>query len=583
MFAIAIRTMRTRWTGFAGSFIATTLAVALVGCWGILLQSAIQSKAKPERYAAAPVVVAGKQTVTIHSGDSTDQSDLLTERNRLDSGLAGTLAALPQVARAVPDISFPVSINDRSATAYDWSATALTHTELKSGRPPAAGQIVLGSNIRGIRVGDSIALHTPTGDKQLTVSGIAAAAGIYVPDTVAAEFAGVPGKVDAIGIFGKPGVSTEQLASVVGKHTGAAAALTGNDRGKPEFPKLVQAKSDLEGLAGSIAGIAVMVAIFVVAGTLSVSVRQRSREIALLRAVAATPRQIRRMIAGEGLLVALAAGLAGILPTVLLAKFMHSMLIDKGIISGDIGLHIGWVPFVVAAGGGLVVVQLAGIAAGRRASRVRATEALAESTVQPRRLGIIRLILGLGALGGGITLLTQSFSMEGDQAAGTAAGVVMILMAAVGLLGPLIAWVGSVLLGSPLRVLSRAGGFLAAVNARARSRRLASAVSPVALTVALAFITVFLQGMMQHSVDQQSGKRIVADRILDADGPGIPADAVDRMNHVSGVDSAVGLLPTQIEQGGDLSSYDAVGVTGGRLDRVLDLDVAGGTLRHLGP
>jgi putative ABC transport system permease protein len=568
--------MRNRWTGFAGAFIATTLAVVLVSAWGILMQSAIQSKAKPVRYAHAPVVVAGQQTVA--------GSDPLNERNRLPVGLVDALRSVHQVRAAVPDISFPASLKNKTVSAYDWSSTKLTGTELRSGQHPRDGQIAVGSQY-GVTVGDRITLHTPTGDKTLTISGITDGSGVFVTDAAASQFTGAPGKVDAIGVFGRPGVSTAELAHAIKKTAGSAAVLTGDDRGKPEFPDMVQAGADLESLAGAIGGIAIMVAIFVVAGTLAVSVQQRSREVALLRAVAATPRQIRRMIAGEGLIIALAAAIAGIGPGILLAEILHSLLIDKGIISARIQLHLGWIPFVVAGGGGLLVVQLAGIVAGRRAARTKPTAALAESTVQPKRIGMFRLLLGIGALGGGITLLTQSLSMQGDDAAGTAAGVVMILMTAVGLLGPVIAWVGSLLLGSPMRALSSIGGFLAAVNARARTRRLASAISPIALTVALAFITVFLQGMLRHASDQQSRQRIVADRVLTGGTPGIPASNIAKMQRVPGVDSAVGILPTQIEQGGvdDVTSYDAVAVTGGPINKVLDLAVASGRLQSLGP
>lgn len=564
--------MRNRWTGFVGAFIATTLAVALVGAWGILMQSAIQSRVQPVRYAHTPVVVAGRQSVA--------DSDPLTERNRLPVGLVGELTDVQQVRTAVPDISFPADVENRSVPAYGWSSTAFTGTTLRVGQKPAKNQIVVGSRY-GMRLGDRVTLHAPTGDRLLTVSGITDGSGVYVSDAAAAQFAGAPGKVDAIGVFGRPGISTDELARAVRKITGSAAVLTGDSRGKAEFPDRVLAAADLESLAGAIGGIAIMVAIFVVAGTLSVSVQQRSREVALLRAVAATPRQIRRMIAGEGLIVALAAAGAGIVPGIALAEILHSLLVDKGIISSYIRLHIGWIPFVVAGAGGLLVVESAGLVAGRRAGRTKPTAALAESSVQPRRIGIFRLLLGLGALAGGIVLLTQSLSMQGDDAAGAAAGIVMILMTAVGLLGPIIAWVGSLLLGSPMRALSTIGGFLAAVNARARTRRLASAISPVALTVALAFITVFLQGMLRHATDQQDQRRIVADRVLTAPAPGIPAADIAHMRDVSGVDSAVGLLSTQIEQGRDLSAYDAVAVTGGPIDKVLDLAVASGRLDDL--
>jgi putative ABC transport system permease protein len=587
MFAIALRTLRTRWIGSLGALIGTALAVALVTCWGILLQSSATAPVEPHRYAAAPVIIAGNQSLTVHygHGDSRDSStELMPEPVRLDAGLAGKIAGRPGVARTVPEVSFAGTLAGTSTTVRNWSSSALGGVRITRGARPGHGQVAVDTATAkrtGLGLGAHTTLLTATGPVPVTVSGITSG-GTFVADAAAAQLAGLGGKVDAIGVFPRSGVSTAQLADAVRPAAGAAKVFTGDDRGRAERPDLVQAKADLSSMAGAIGGIAIMVAVFVVAATLAVSIQQRSREIALLRAVAATPRQIRRMVAGEGLILAAAAALIGCGPGALLAAFMRSVMVHRGILPAGLALQVGWIPFVVAGGAGLVVVQLAGIAAGRRAARIRPTAALAESSVQPGRLGIVRLVLGTGALAGGIAILSASLSMTGDDAAGAAAGVVMILMVAVGLLGPVIAWLGSVLLGAPLRWISRIGGFLAAVHARARSRRLASAVTPVALTVSLAFITVFLQATISHAGDRQSQQRLIADRVLSADGAGIPLDAVDRMAAVSGVDSAVGIRPTQIEQGNDLSDFDAQVVTGGRLDRVLDLSVLHGSVDSLG-
>jgi ABC-type antimicrobial peptide transport system permease subunit len=106
------------------------------------------------------------------------------------------------------------------------------------------------------------------------------------------------------------------------------------------------------------------------------------------------------MVAGEGVLVAVAAALAGCRPGWLLAWIVHKALVGKGIVPAGLRLEVGWIPFVVAGGSAVLVVQIAGIAAGRRAAKIRPTAALAESTVQPRLIGVFRLLLGLGALAG---------------------------------------------------------------------------------------------------------------------------------------------------------------------------------------
>jgi putative ABC transport system permease protein len=86
-----------------------------------------------------------------------------------------------------------------------------------------------------------------------------------------------------------------------------AVVYTGDQRGPLEFPDAAKARTTLVSVADVLAGTAIGVGILVVAGTFALSVQQRYRELALLRAVAATPKQVKKMIGGD----ALAAGAAG--------------------------------------------------------------------------------------------------------------------------------------------------------------------------------------------------------------------------------------------------------------------------------
>lgn len=106
-------------------------------------------------------------------------------------------------------------------------------------------------------------------------------------------------------MFPRDGVTTatlkSQVAHALGKH---AEVHTGEDRGTVEDPSLGEAKETLMGIGGSFGGVATLVAMFTAAGTVALAVGQRAREFALLRAIGTTPRQVRRSIATETLLVA---------------------------------------------------------------------------------------------------------------------------------------------------------------------------------------------------------------------------------------------------------------------------------------
>src|SRR5690606_21948337 len=143
------------------------------------------------------------------------------------------------------------------------------------------------------------------------------------------------------------------------------------ERGAVEDPGLGHAKQTLFGIGGSFGGIATIVAILTAAGTVALSVAQRAREFALLRAVGATPRQIRRAVAGEALLVAPLAGVAGCLPGIGLAHWWFGQLQDRGAIPEAVRVHVSWIPFVAAIGTGLLTALAAGWAAGRRPARTK--------------------------------------------------------------------------------------------------------------------------------------------------------------------------------------------------------------------
>ena len=190
---------------------------------------------------------------------------------------------------------------------------------------------------------------------------------------------------------------------------------------------------------------------FVVASTMGLSIQQREREIALLRAVAATPGQIRRMIAWEAAIVGLVGSALGIWPGAVLGRALADGLVDHGIAPPNLTVTAGWLPIAAAVGGGVVAALLAVLGAARRAARVPPTLALSDAAVEPRLLGPGRVIGGLIALAGAAPLFAVSATTSApDTAAATSEMTALFLVAAVGFLGPVVARVAAGVLGPPL-------------------------------------------------------------------------------------------------------------------------------------
>ncbi|MGW6157488.1 ABC transporter permease [Streptomyces sp. NPDC055144] len=586
---LARAAVRFKPAAFVGTFVALMMAAMIVSACGILLETGVRASVPPGRYAGAPVVAAADQRAHFVTGSGEDREDgsvQVPDRALLDNSLVAKAASAPGARTAVADLTFPVQRDRKPVTAHNWGSTAFTGEKLTAGRAPHPGEAVLAGTAAS--VGDHVTLTTPQGPHTYRVSGTTATRPhptAWLADSEAVRVSGHPGRIDAIAVLPESGVADGTLKAQVAHALGGKADVhTGDDRGAAEDGSLAEAKELLTGLGGSFGGIAATVAAFTAAGTVALSVGQRAREFALLRAIGTTPRQIRRSIATETLLVAPLAGAAGCLPGIALARWWFGRLKEKGAIPQPVDLSVSYIPLLAAVGTALLTALAAGYMAARRPSRMKPGQALSEASTERLRVGWIRTPLGIAAAVGGAVCAGLAASATGEDAANAALGVVMLFMLAVALLGPLVARACAGLFGLPLRTAG-ASANLAAANSRTNARRLASAITPIVLAMAFSSVLVFMHTSEDRVASDQQKAGITADHIVTADA-GLAPDAVRQAAHTPGVTSAVGLLRTSVlvpaGSGGDrrLESASAQGVTGTARDlaRVQDLDVQDGTL-----
>jgi putative ABC transport system permease protein len=578
MLRLAILSARGRLSTFTGALVALIAASALVMAGAMPLEAALRTHPPVERYAAAAAVVTGEQTV------GADHDVPLGERARVSSGLTARLARVPGVRAAIGDVSAPARLGGRDTVAHGWSSAALTPYVLSAGRSPAGRDEV----VTGFRaaLGAKLRLASTEASRTVTVVGVASPrhpvrqrTAIFLTDGEAARLAGHPGRVDAIGVLAGPGFDSARLRAV----GSGAVVLTGDERGKAEYPDLQEARTTLIAVTASFGGLALFIAIFVVASTMGLSIQQREREIALLRAVAATPGQIRRMIAWEAAIVGLAGSAAGIWPGAIVGRELTQGLVDHGIAPPNLTVSGGWLPIAAAVGGGVLAALLAVLAAGRRAASVPPTHALTEAAVEPRLIGPGRVIGGLLALAGAAPLFAVAATTRApDTAAATSEMTALFLVAAVGFLGPIVARAAAGVLGPPLARLSPVGGFLASANLRTATRRFSSASTPLMLTVGMSCTLLFSSTTIDHAVTQERHAGLGGELAITSTGPGLPAAALADARAISGVRSAVALTPTTLGPSLGVSddTIPAQILSGGR-GGGLDVGVTGGSLAGL--
>ena len=579
MLRLAILTARKRLGTYVGAFLALFGAAVLVMAGGMLLESALHNHASVTRYAAASAVVTGHQDV------GPDHDVILGEPVRISSALVPRLAAVPGVRAAIADDAVPGRLGAHDVQAHGWSSAQLAPYRLVAGRPPADADEVV--TTYSSRLGARERLTSTERVRSVTVVGVAhapstpqAAPLIFLTDSEVARLAGHPDRVDAIGILGTPGLDLGRVRAAAPD----AAVLTGSARGNAESPSVQIGRTQLIAVAASFGGLGMFIAIFIVAGTMALIIQQREHEIALLRAVAATPGQVRRMIAWEATIISLVASAAGVVPGAALGNALARGFVRHEIAPANFTVTAGWLPATVAIVSGVTIALLAVLAAGRRASRIAPTRALADAAVEPRGLGLGRLIGGGIALAAAVPLFSVSAVTHNPQtAAATSEMNALFLVAAVGFLGPIVARIAAEMLRPALSAMSPVGGFLAAANLRAATRRFSSASTPLVLSVALSCTLLFSSTTLDHAVNAERTASLQEDLAVTGSGAGLPRAALADVRATKGVSSAVALTPTMLGPGGvgladDLTSAQVLdgGAGGG-----LDIGVVAGSLAGL--
>ena len=510
----------------------------------------------------------------------------------------------------MPDVSIPLALQTPDGrvltgstteplTGYGWQSAPLTPFTIVSGHAPAGSRdMIIGSGVAqaaALQPGDTVRL-AGRDLPPFTVTGVAASPSgdpaddwsVFFTSPEATTLYGHPGQADLIGLIARPGTSAATLAARVRAAVAGRGltVLSRAGRGQAENLTLSTAKNTLFQL-GTGAGIdIVLIALFVVAGTVALSVNQRQRGFALLLAVGATPGQVRRMLMLELAVLGAAAAVAGYLPGIGLAAWAISGMAAHQLIPSSAHAWISPLALPIAAGTGIVMAQLAGYFAIRRASRLPPVTALQQAGTEQRWPRLPRLLFGLTAFGGGIglliTTLVAPFSPieEIDLALNTA----LTFMLGVALLGPLLVAAAEFVLRLPVRLLAGAAGRLALADIRVRPRRVASAVVSVALAVTFIEIIYLADATQSSTAAVQGRQRLAASAVVSVPGPGLAPAALTAIKDQPGVADAVALTPATVFvpcPGSDNAAGEAV--TGGPLSAVLDLKVISGSLNGFGP
>lgn len=294
----------------------------------------------------------------------------------------------------------------------------------------------------------------------------------------------------------------------------------------------------LAAVAASFAGTTILVVVLMVSSTIAAALRQRRREFALLRAVGATGAQVRSMVTGEVLLVFAVAGPLGAVPGLVAARLLTPLLVSSGIVPAGYEPTLSPLPVVATL---LLLVPtgvLAARVAGRDAVRTSPTAAVRQSEAEPSALSRARRTTAASLAAAGLLVAFIPFVMPGMMGSAAGATSAFLLITSGSLAGPVVvSWVAERALRLS-RPLGWASGHLALANARGFSRRLTTAIVPLALLLALGTVQSGFDKTAVEASGAQLEAGLHADLVVDA-SRGVTPDQVDTITELPGVAAAV--------------------------------------------
>ncbi len=463
---------------------------------------------------------------------------------------------------------------------------------INTGRAPAkADEVVIDTSSaknKAIPLGSQIRILFQGPAEQFTVVGTVQFAGkndlggtttaLFEPAT-AQRLLGTPGFYDSIVVKAARGVSHDKLAKRIDAALpNGVEALTGRAQAE-EQSNLIKQNLDIINTSLLVfAGIALFVGSFIIWNTFSMQVAQRTRELALLRAIGATRRQVMRTILLEALVQGVGASVLGLFLGLGVARGLSWTMSRFGFDLPTAAPRLQATTVLAALLVGTMVTVVAAIAPSRRATKVLPVEALRDSTPGAERFSRRRLVIGLAVTGVGVGALAAGLGGAARELI-----LVGIVGAVLGVttLAPLFAGPLASLLGQPLR--SRGvPGELARQNAMRNPKRTASTAMALVIGLALVSSVTVLAASIKASVHDVLGKEATAQLYVTTESNQAAGLSPEVARSVRGVDGVAVVSQAGFGKAkftGQVTRFFSVDP--GTLDQVLDIGMEAGKPRDL--
>jgi putative ABC transport system permease protein len=558
------RKLRASLTAFA-----IVLGVAMVSGTFVLTDTikAAFSTVFTTVYQNTDAVITGKSAISTNNNGNGPTTP------SVPASLLTQVRALPSVAEASGGISDSAQLVGRNgkvissggapglAFSYSPAGQHFNPLTLTSGSfPTSPDEVAIDSSTaskHGYKVGDQIGVVARGPVERFRISGTVQIGGVSSLGGATMAVFTLPkaqqlfnkrGKYDTISVAAKHGYSPQEVVNAIKPLLGPSAQVrTGQAQAQ-------QATKDTSGFLNifqdfllAFGGIALFVGSFVIANTLSITIAQRTRELATLRTLGATRRQVLRSVLVEAFVIGTLASIVGLFLGLLLAKGLNSLLVSFGINLPQASTVFKTRTVIISLLVGIVVTLIAAVRPALRATRVAPIAAAREGALLPpsrwakygtqAAYGTILAAIGLMLIG----LLVSSLS-TGLRLLAVGVGAVALFigfsMLAPKLVPPLVR-----VLGWPASRIGGSAGQLAQGNSARNPARTASTASALMIGLALVTLVGVLAAGLRTGFKSSVNKAFVADYAITATNNFSPISLASEkaVRTVPGVTGVVGV------------------------------------------
>jgi putative ABC transport system permease protein len=541
--AVALKGLLGRKLRASLTAIAIVLGVAMVSGTYILtdtIKSAFNTVFSSV-YQHTDASVTGRSAVGNGNGNGANGNQVPS----LPASLLTRIQALPGVALASGGISDQaglvghdgkvISRGGGSGLAFSYSPAGqrFNPLTLTAGNwPSSPDQVAIDAqtaSTSGFRVGDEIGIVARGPEQHFRIVGTVEFAGVSLGGATMALFT-LPeaqklfhkrGRLDAISVAAKSGTSPEQLVREIRPLLPADAVVrTGKQQAAKSSSDTSQFLTIFQDFLLAFGGIALFVGSFVIANTLSITIAQRTRELATLRTLGATRRQVLRSVLLEAFVIGVLASIVGLFVGLGLAKALNSLLNSLGIDLPQASTVFATRTVIVSMLVGIIVTVVAAMRPALRATRVPPIAAVREGALLPpsrfARFGTPAAMLTVAVA---VALMLVGLFVSGLPTGSRllAIGIgAAALFVGVSMLAPLLVPPLARVLGAPAAAIGGAAGSLARSNAVRDPRRTASTASALMIGLTLVTLVGVLAAGLRARLDDAINQQFIGNYALTA-------------------------------------------------------------------